>query len=110
MVTKVRSIQGALATSRLLSSRKAVRPFLTRAPFPADGGFYGVTYCLGFRDDFLMSIGDIVERICTLEARVGANDGEADVSATIKDIRAAAKNSTHMYVRRLSRPCRMVVD
>ncbi|KAG8843145.1 hypothetical protein FRB96_004344 [Tulasnella sp. 330] len=58
-------------------------------------GFYGVTYALGFRDDFLMDTDSIIERICTLESRRGAND-EADAVQTVKEIRAVAKLSTHI--------------
>ncbi|KAG8951578.1 hypothetical protein FRC04_005865 [Tulasnella sp. 424] len=58
-------------------------------------GFYGVTYALGFRDDFNMDVNEIIERICTLESRVGAND-EAAAMANIKEIRAAAKQTTHI--------------
>lgn len=58
-------------------------------------GFYGVTYALGFRDDFLMDTEAIIDRICALESRVGAND-EADAMQTVKEIRTVAKLSTHM--------------
>ncbi|KAG8907580.1 hypothetical protein FRB99_003504 [Tulasnella sp. 403] len=58
-------------------------------------GFYGVTYALGFRDDFNMDVQEIIEKICLLESRVGAND-EATASQTIKEIRAAAQQATHI--------------
>jgi len=58
-------------------------------------GFYGVTYALGFRDIFLMNIEDIIDRICALESRMGSND-EGDALQTIRDIREAAKLSTHI--------------
>ncbi|KAG8988684.1 hypothetical protein FRB94_002992 [Tulasnella sp. JGI-2019a] len=58
-------------------------------------GFYGVTYALGFRDDFLMDTNAIIERICALESRRGAND-EADAMTTITEIRTVAKQSTHI--------------
>ena len=60
-------------------------------------GFYGVTYALGFRDDFLMQVDDIIDRICALENRIGVND-EAAATLNIKEIRQAAKQTTHMYV------------
>lgn len=34
-------------------------------------GFYGVTYFLGFRDDFNAKVSAIVDRICALESRAG---------------------------------------
>ncbi|KAG8908676.1 hypothetical protein FRC01_007308 [Tulasnella sp. 417] len=58
-------------------------------------GFYGVTYALGFRDDFNMDVNEIIERICGLESRVGVND-EAAALANIEEIRAAAKQTTHI--------------
>ncbi|KAG8998098.1 hypothetical protein FRB90_012379 [Tulasnella sp. 427] len=58
-------------------------------------GFYGVTYALGFRDDFNMNVEEIIERICTLESRVGAND-EAAAKDNIAEIRAAAQQTTHI--------------
>jgi len=58
-------------------------------------GFYGVTYALGFRDHFSMQIDEIIDKICLLESRVGAND-EAEAAATVAEIRAAVKQSTHI--------------
>ncbi|KAG8926286.1 hypothetical protein FRC02_008989 [Tulasnella sp. 418] len=58
-------------------------------------GFYGVTYALGFRDKFNVQIGAIIDRICILETRAGAND-EGDAVQRIHEIRTAAEHSTHM--------------
>ncbi|KAG8950975.1 hypothetical protein FRC00_007465, partial [Tulasnella sp. 408] len=58
-------------------------------------GFYGVTYALGFRDDFNMDVNEIIERICGLESRVGVNDEPAAL-ANIQEIREAAKQTTHI--------------
>ncbi|KAG8886271.1 hypothetical protein FRB98_001368 [Tulasnella sp. 332] len=58
-------------------------------------GFYGVTYALGFRDNFCMSIDDIIDKICLLESRVGAND-EAEANSIIQEIYKAVKQSTHI--------------
>ncbi|KAG8998521.1 hypothetical protein FRB94_006866 [Tulasnella sp. JGI-2019a] len=58
-------------------------------------GFYGVTYALGFRDDFSMKIDEIIDKICLLESRVGAND-ESEANQTIHEIYEAVKQSTHI--------------
>ncbi|KAG8965644.1 hypothetical protein FRC03_000339 [Tulasnella sp. 419] len=58
-------------------------------------GFYGVTYALGFRDKFNVQIGAIIDRICILETRSGAND-EGDAVQRIHEIRTAAEHSTHI--------------
>lgn len=85
-VSKVRTLQG------LCSSRLSLHHWLTLCHAP---GFYGVTYALGFRDDFLMDHNLIIDKICTLEARIGANDA-AESAKIISEIRAVAKLSTHM--------------
>jgi len=54
-----------------------------------------VTYALGFRDDFLMDVNDIIDRICALENRVGAND-EVAAAQNVREVRDAAKQTTHM--------------
>lgn len=59
-----------------------------------------MTYALGFRDHFSMKIDEIIDKICLLESRVGAND-EAEATSTIHGIREAVKQSTHMYVHGL---------
>lgn len=55
-------------------------------------GFYGVTYCLGFRDDFDVQITEIIDRICDLEARANP---EGSV-ALLEEIRNVAESYTHM--------------
>ncbi|KAI0923360.1 hypothetical protein AcW1_006344 [Taiwanofungus camphoratus] len=55
-------------------------------------GFYGVTYYLGFRDDFDVKIDEVIDRICSLEARVDPRQS----SPTIDEIRDAATNHTHI--------------
>lgn len=55
-------------------------------------GFYGVTYYMGFRDEFDVQIGEITQRICGIEAR----DDPRESAAIIAEIRQATKNVTHM--------------
>ena len=55
-------------------------------------GFYGVTYCLGFRDDFDVQITEIIDRICDLEARANPEGSEA----LLREIRTVAESYTHM--------------
>ncbi|EKM48262.1 uncharacterized protein PHACADRAFT_203032, partial [Phanerochaete carnosa HHB-10118-sp] len=55
-------------------------------------GFYGVTYCLGFRDDFDVQITEIVDRICDLETRANP---EGSV-ALLQEIRSVAESYTHI--------------
>lgn len=55
-------------------------------------GFYAATYHLGFREDFDVKVDEIIEQICTLEARV-----EPERSAEkIQRIRQAARTTTHI--------------
>jgi len=54
-------------------------------------GFYGVTYYIGFREDFEVRIDEIIEKICLLETR--ADD---DSSETINEIKKAALQTTHI--------------
>jgi len=56
-------------------------------------GYYGVTYHLGFRDDFDVKIEEIVDRICALETRGDPSDGS---SALIREIKEVAESSTHI--------------
>jgi len=55
-------------------------------------GFYGVTYCLGFRDDFEVKVDEVMRRICQLE--MDANPG--GYQKTVQRIRDAAQISTHI--------------
>ncbi|KAG6853925.1 hypothetical protein C0991_012415 [Blastosporella zonata] len=57
-------------------------------------GFYGVTYYVGFRDDFNVQITDLVDTICDLE-RSSNTTGSA---AIIEEIRAISQTATHMFV------------
>ncbi|THG94244.1 hypothetical protein EW026_g7186 [Hermanssonia centrifuga] len=57
----------------------------------AFSSFYGVTYCLGFRDDFDVQIGEIMDRICTLETQANSQD-----SASLEEIREATLSTTHI--------------
>ncbi|CAE6535257.1 unnamed protein product [Rhizoctonia solani] len=52
-------------------------------------GFYGVTYFKGFRDDFQVSIDDVIEKLYGLELRA-AGLGSAEA------LRAASKVTTHI--------------
>jgi len=55
-------------------------------------GFYGVTYCLGFRDDFEVNIDEVIRQICELEM----NASPAGYPKTIQRIKDAAQISTHI--------------
>ncbi|KZT21026.1 potassium transporter [Neolentinus lepideus HHB14362 ss-1] len=55
-------------------------------------GFYAATYNLGFREDFDVKIDEIIEQICTLEARVDPENA----SERVKWIRQAAATPTHI--------------
>lgn len=57
-------------------------------------GFFGVTYYLGFRDNFDVQISEITERICGIEAR----DDPRESAVIIGEIRKATRSVTHMYV------------
>ena len=85
-VSKVRTIEGSSVLSHA---------HLWHSYFPSLG-FYGVTYALGFRDEFVMDVSEIINWICTLELRVNANDDVA-AQAVVNSIREAATSTTHMY-------------
>ncbi|KAL4246799.1 Potassium transporter [Abortiporus biennis] len=55
-------------------------------------GFYGVTYHLGFRDDFDVKVEEIIEQICSIERRADP----AGSAALIREIQEVAQNSTHI--------------
>jgi len=55
-------------------------------------GFYGVTYCLGFRDGFEVKVDEVINQICTLEHQMDPS-GSAQL---INQIRASAQTSTHI--------------
>lgn len=55
-------------------------------------GFYGVTYHIGFRDEFDVNVDDIIERICSLEAQSSLPES----TLLIQEIRNVAKSSTHI--------------
>jgi len=55
-------------------------------------GFYGVTYYLGYREDFEVKINEVVAKICSLETRVDPRES----SETINEIRRAALQTTHI--------------
>jgi len=86
-VSKVRTLQGRFDAHHSISLTK---------PYPILG-FYGVTYSIGFRDDFEVEVQEIIQRICVLEARAGSDD-EAGTAQNIAEIRDAARQSTHMCV------------
>ncbi|KAG6833454.1 hypothetical protein H0H87_006821 [Tephrocybe sp. NHM501043] len=58
-------------------------------------GFYGVTYYVGFRDDFDVQMGDLVDTICDLE-RSSNTTGSA---AIIEEIRLISRTATHIVPR-----------
>ena len=68
-------------------------------------GFYGVTYHLGFRDDYDVRLEDVIERICKLESTVGGHNPEA-LSALLSKIRSVSQVSTHItpHYHVLSKP------
>ena len=57
-------------------------------------GFYGVTYHLGFRDEFDVSVNAIIDLICDIEQRLDPRG----CASVIKEVRAVANSPTHMYV------------
>ncbi|KAF8584646.1 potassium transporter [Ramaria rubella] len=58
-------------------------------------GFYGVTYQLGYRQDFDVDINVIIDDICKLERQYkGTNPRDSD--EVIREIKEAAKNVTHI--------------
>ncbi|TFK33003.1 potassium transporter [Crucibulum laeve] len=54
-------------------------------------GFYGVTYYIGFRDDFDVQVGELIERICSVERQMNPK-----ANAIIEEIRAVAQTATHI--------------
>jgi KUP system potassium uptake protein len=72
---------------------------------PAVEGFYATTYYIGFRDDFDVKVPAIVEKICALEQRSGADS--AKITATVATVRRCANEAmTHVvpHYRVLSKP------
>ncbi|THH10121.1 hypothetical protein EW145_g1548 [Phellinidium pouzarii] len=55
-------------------------------------GFYGVTYCLGFRDEFEVKVDEVIRHICALETHI---DPQGQTN-TIDEIRYAAQTATHI--------------
>ncbi|KAG6902524.1 hypothetical protein C0995_015342 [Termitomyces sp. Mi166 len=58
-------------------------------------GFYGVTYYIGFRDDFDVNIRALVDKICDLE-KLADPKGSAPL---IQEIRAISQTATHIVPR-----------
>lgn len=58
-------------------------------------GFYGVTYQLGFRDDFDVRTEIVLEEICRLEMHIRNND-VTQYGEIIREIRDASRRTTHM--------------
>ncbi|KAF5319910.1 hypothetical protein D9611_011090 [Ephemerocybe angulata] len=54
-------------------------------------GFYGVTYYLGFREEFDVQVGDVMEKIVQLERDINPN-----AEVVIEEIRALASSATHV--------------
>ncbi|KAF9052418.1 potassium transporter [Hymenopellis radicata] len=59
-------------------------------------GFYGVTYCVGFRDDFGVKMNDVIEKICSLEEKA---DPQRHSSYITDKLRRAAERTTHIVPR-----------
>ncbi|EJU00469.1 potassium transporter [Dacryopinax primogenitus] len=58
-------------------------------------GFYGVTYQIGFREDFNVKVDEIVAGLCAVEARYAQDDEEGE--RVVREIRTAAETSiTHI--------------
>jgi hypothetical protein len=57
-------------------------------------GFYGVTYSIGFRDDFNPSTREIVKLVSELEARVDP----ANAIKVIAGMKALSARTSHMCV------------
>ncbi|KIY68292.1 potassium transporter [Cylindrobasidium torrendii FP15055 ss-10] len=55
-------------------------------------GFYGATYCIGFRDKFDVQISDLIERICELEMRMDPQRAPV----LIEKIRNVSSSTTHV--------------
>ncbi|KAF8918970.1 potassium transporter [Mucidula mucida] len=55
-------------------------------------GFYGVTYCIGFRDNFDVKIDDLVEMLCSLEQKADPQRS----GYLIDKIRRVSANTTHI--------------
>ncbi|KAI5120334.1 hypothetical protein M0805_000394 [Coniferiporia weirii] len=55
-------------------------------------GFYGVTYCLGFRDDFEVKANEVIHHICALETQLNP-EGHNNM---VKEIKEAARTCTHI--------------
>ena len=55
---------------------------------------------MGFREDFDVDVSRIVNDICTLECQVRSIDPR-DSEEVIREIRDAAKRTTHMHVTSL---------
>ncbi|PAV24186.1 potassium transporter [Pyrrhoderma noxium] len=55
-------------------------------------GFYGVTYYLGFRDEFEVKVDEVIQNICLLERQIDPQGSER----IIAEIHSAAKTSTHI--------------
>jgi hypothetical protein len=57
-------------------------------------GFYGVSYYLGFRDEFEVKIDQVMERICDLEIQADPRHS----SVIVEEIRKVSRTATHMCV------------
>ncbi|RDB17948.1 High affinity potassium transporter [Hypsizygus marmoreus] len=55
-------------------------------------GFYGVTYYIGFRDNFDVKIDDLIEKICEIESQVNPRGS----AALVEEIRSIAHTATHI--------------
>ncbi|KDR82452.1 hypothetical protein GALMADRAFT_237778 [Galerina marginata CBS 339.88] len=55
-------------------------------------GFYGVTYYIGFRDNFDVEIDDLIAKICTLERQLNPSVPES----FLQQIRSVSKTATHI--------------
>jgi hypothetical protein len=57
-------------------------------------GFYGVSYYLGFRDEFEVKVDQVVDRICDLEIQSDPRQS----SVIVDEIRKVTRTATHMCV------------
>ncbi|KAG5646513.1 hypothetical protein DXG03_003280 [Asterophora parasitica] len=55
-------------------------------------GFYGVTYYVGFRDDFNVQVNEMIDKICEIETQINP-EGSA---AVVETIRSVSHTATHI--------------
>ena len=87
LTTSVLPVPHVLDADRYVVSRVEVLP-----------GFYGVTQYLGFRDEAMLRIDEIVARVSELEERFHGEDGGANARNRVAVLRELASHPTHVCV------------